>query len=160
MPLLQLSEGFPNVPKKNTNHGKVEASKSNVNKEITDSNTLIASPTIWGERNNPWKKDRIILPGVEPQSTPSPGADKRAAAALTHASFPATYPPHGAMVPPGFFIRLPAIKSAPYTAILLIITILFFRKIVREGEICSIPHMEAQCFLQTPHNNCPPLPSS
>lgn len=59
-----------------------------------------------------------MSPGVEPQSTPSPGADKRAAAALTHASIPATYPPHGAMVPPGFFIRLPAIKSAPYTAIL------------------------------------------
>lgn len=97
-------------------------------KNAADSNTFIASPTIWGERNNPWKKDRIILPGVEPQSIPSPGADKRAAAAFTHISFPATYPPHGAMVPPGFLIKLPAIKSAPYTK-LMILLLYFFKRI-------------------------------
>lgn len=71
------------------------------------------SPTIWGERYNPWKKVRMMSPGVDPQSTPRPGAERRAAAAFTHFSFPATYPPHGAIVPPGFFIKLPAIRSAP-----------------------------------------------
>lgn len=51
---------------------------------------------------------------MDPQSTPRPGAERRAAAASTHVLFPATYPPQGAIVPPGFFIKLPAIKSAPY----------------------------------------------
>lgn len=55
----------------------------------------------------------MIPPGVEPQSTPRPGAERRAAAAATHFFLPATYPPHGAIVPPGFFIKLPAIRSAP-----------------------------------------------
>lgn len=82
--------------------------------------TLIASPTICGERNNPWKNVRIMSPGVEPQSTPSPGAERRAAAASTHLLFPATYPPHGAMVPPGFFIKLPATRSAPCAQLCLI----------------------------------------
>lgn len=81
---------------------------------IETTTTLIASPTICGDKYRPWKKDRIISPGVEPQSIPSPGADRRAAAASTHFFLPATYPPHGATVPPGFFIRLPAIRSAPY----------------------------------------------
>ncbi|KAK8486864.1 hypothetical protein V6N13_117670 [Hibiscus sabdariffa] len=62
---------------------------------------------LWGARKKPWKTARIISPDVERQLTPSPGADKRAAAS-THFFLPATYPPHGATaVPPGFFIKLP-----------------------------------------------------
>lgn len=68
----------------------------------------------------------MISPGVEPESTPKPGADKRAAAAFTNLSRPATYPPQGASVPPGFFIKLPAIKSAPFQP--LLIEILFFSR--------------------------------
>ena len=78
---------------------------------------MIASPTIWGARNIPWKRARISSPGVDPHSTPKPGADRRAAAASTQVFLPATYPPQGAIVPPGFFIRLPAIKSAPWKEI-------------------------------------------
>jgi len=78
---------------------------------------LIASPTIWGARNIPWKRARISSPGVDPHSTPKPGADRRAAAASTQVFLPAIYPPQGAIVPPGFFIRLPAIKSAPWKEI-------------------------------------------
>ncbi len=46
---------------------------------------------------------------------PIPGAHNRAAADSTHSAFPATYPPLGAIVPPGFFMRLPAMRSAPCT---------------------------------------------
>lgn len=74
-----------------------------------------------------------MSPGVDPQSTPKPGADKRAAAASTQTFFPATYPPQGAMVPPGFFIKLPAIKSAPWKA-----------------------PLEAQMIPQIHHSNYPP----
>ena len=82
-------------------------------KDAENSSTLIASPTIWGDGNNPWKKDRIISPGVEPQSTLSPGPDKRAAAGFTHISFPATYPPHGAMVPLDFYSNFQQLNLHP-----------------------------------------------
>lgn len=50
---------------------------------------LRASPTIWGERKRPWKRERITWPGVDPQSTPRPGAESRAAAASTNPLIPA-----------------------------------------------------------------------
>ena len=42
-----------------------------------------------------------------------PGAVKRQAAASTNSAFPAKYPPAVAIVPPGFLMSDPAIKSAP-----------------------------------------------
>ena len=76
--------------------------------------TLMASPTICGPRNSPCIISLMVSPGVAPASIPIPGAHSRAAAASTHSLFPATYPPHGAMVPPGFLIKLPAMRSAPW----------------------------------------------
>jgi len=58
---------------------------------------------------------------------PTPGAVRRACAALTSWALPATYPPPVTMVPPGFLIRLPMHKSAPTCAkevITIIVTII------------------------------------
>ncbi|EJW96811.1 hypothetical protein EVA_15081 [gut metagenome] len=42
-----------------------------------------------------------------------PGQVKRCAHFSTRSARPATYPPVGAIPPPGFLIKLPTIRSAP-----------------------------------------------
>jgi len=53
----------------------------------------------------------LLNPSDGPPATP--GAERRFAAAWTRSRLPATYPPVGAKVPPQFFIKEPATKSAP-----------------------------------------------
>eukprot|EP00955_Chlamydomonas_euryale_P092451 364707-Chlamydomonas_euryale.AAC.23 len=52
-------------------------------------------------------------PPTWPASTPSPGAASRAMTAPMRSARPATYPPPGASVPPGFLMSEPIARSAP-----------------------------------------------
>ena len=88
----------------------------------TTSSSYITAP-----HNVPCIMRRTVSPGTQPASMPTPGAVRRACAALTSWALPATYPPPVTMVPPGFLIRLPMHKSAPTCAkevITIIITII------------------------------------
>ena len=80
---------------------------SRLRKAAAKAEPASASAVTLGARNSPCARSRVC-PSVGPRCDPSPGAVRRVAASSTRSLLPTTYPPDGAMPPPGFFIRDPA----------------------------------------------------